>query len=83
MKDKKKQCDKWKDRYIKVTIRISCPVHSEIGRTVLLNEYTNKSLEQQSRKKMWFCKKCGKRLRRNYDDVNFIIPESFNTRSKK
>ena len=82
MKDKKKHCDKWKDRYIKVTIKISCPVHNDVERTVLLSDYT-KALESGSRKKMWFCEKCGKRLRRNYDDINFILPKEFNTKTKK
>jgi len=81
MKDKTKKNKMWRDSWMKVQILLICPKHTDIQRVVSLADYTE-ALEIKSRKKMWICKICGKRLLRSYGDVNFILPESFNTKNK-
>jgi len=66
---------------MKKLITIICPKHNDIKRVVLLSDYAE-ALEKKSRKKMWFCKVCGMRLVRDYGEVNFILPEGFNTKNK-
>jgi len=67
---------------MKKLITITCPKHEEIKRIVYLDDYT-KALESGSRKKIWFCKICGTRLRKDYSNISFIISNGFNTRRKE
>jgi len=82
MKNKKGGGKKWREAWMKVTIKLSCPKHNDIKRVVLLNDYTE-ALESKSKKTIWFCDTCGRRLVRNYGDINFILPDDFNTRGEK
>lgn len=79
---KRKKENEWKDSWVRVQILIVCPKHKDIKRTVLLNDYIE-ALWKKSRKKLWFCNTCGKRMVRSYSDVNFILKDDFNTREKK
>jgi len=82
MKGKMKKENEWKEAWMKVQILIVCPKHRDIQRVASLKDY-DEALENKSRKKMWFCIKCGKRLVRSYGDINFILKDDFNTREKK
>lgn len=82
MKKEKKQDQIWEEKWMKVKVVITCPNHNDIKKLVLLDDYAE-ALYNKSRKKKWFCEKCGKRLVRTFEDINFILPKEFNTKLKK